>query len=115
MAVRSSLVAILISSVTACGVSHEHRAHATLGGGALAIAGLVIARPRAVDSDLNGRNDNFLNDDYSGVIPGTLMVIGGLALLIAGLSAREPIEPIESPPPVLARQLAPKKSSYFAS
>jgi hypothetical protein len=86
------LVACLVSSQTGCSVSHEYRTHATVGGSALAIAGLFVARPKPVDSDMNGRNDYFLNDDFSGFIPGTLMVIGGLALLIAGLNAREPVE-----------------------
>jgi hypothetical protein len=103
--VRSSIVAILIASLSACSVSHEHRTHATLGGGALVVAGLLIARPKPVDSDQNGRNDFFLNDDYSGFVPGSLMVIGGLVLLLAGLSARAPTEP--SPQPVTPTPLPP--------
>jgi hypothetical protein len=70
-----------------------------VGGTAMAVAGLVIARPTPVDSDNNGTNDFFLHDDYSGLLPGTLLFLGGMALLIAGLNARDPEPPAYQPPP----------------
>lgn len=93
------LITILIASLAGCSVSSKHRYTATLGGSAIAVAGLFIARPKAVDSDHDGTNDFFLNDDYSGLIPGALLFAGGLALLIAGLNARDPEPAVQAPSP----------------
>jgi hypothetical protein len=109
------LLALLLATTTACSVSHSNRGAAVTGGTALAIAGLVIARPQAVDSDGNGSNDYFLNDDYSGLIPGTLMFVGGLALLIAGLNSREPARYEPPPQPIAtAESLAPPGGAVIA-
>jgi hypothetical protein len=97
-AVNRVIVAILIASHTGCSVSSSNRGTATLGGTAMAVAGLFIARPKTVDSDLNGTNDNPFNDDYSGFLPGMLLFVGGIALLIAGLNARDPEPPIQQTP-----------------
>jgi hypothetical protein len=102
-AVKHLLVAVLVASLSSasagCSVPSKHRSSAMLGGGAMMVAGFFIAKPKPVDSDHDGTNDFFLNDDYSGFLPGSLLFVGGLALVLAGLNARDEA-PVVQPPPL---------------
>jgi hypothetical protein len=73
----------------------------------LAGAGIVVAHPTPVDQNHDGINQTALDDNYSGLVPGTLMVIAGAILIAAGASATEPV-----PAPTFAYAPPPPPPSY---
>ena len=84
----TSLVLCFSLSAAGCGqMTSRGRTASVAGGLALVAIGAIVATPTEVDSDHNGRNDWILNDDFSGLFPGALMVAGGITLVIAGLTS----------------------------
>lgn len=115
MRLRSAAVLAALVSVSACRfhVPKSARPAAVLGGSALAIAGFVVAQPMPVDSDGDGYNHWFGNDDWSGLLPGMIMMAGGMALAIAALTSSDPPEStVATPAP--APMVAAPPAQVFA-
>ncbi|MBK7076342.1 MAG: hypothetical protein IPH44_29025 [Myxococcales bacterium] len=71
--------------------------------------GAVANDSAGVDSDGNGSNDNPFNDDHGQQALGSVMIIGGVIMFIAGIASHPPAAPppppLESSVPVGARDL----------
>ena len=100
---RRSLIAasLLVTMTSACTMQSGNRHVLMAGGAGLVGVGILVARPTAVDQNHDGINQTALDDDYSGLVPGMLMVIAGAILFAAGASAAEPVAalPVYQPPP----------------
>ncbi|CAN5920754.1 hypothetical protein BH11MYX3_BH11MYX3_49400 [soil metagenome] len=96
-------VVLSIALLAGCQMTPGTKAATTLGGIGLATLGVFVAQPTEIDSNHDGVNGTILNDDFSGFVPGLLMVMAGTAMALAGLSASTPPEQIVVvAPPVAA-------------
>jgi hypothetical protein len=89
----SKWIAAVVASclvATGCGAQMSSGARATTiaGGVVLATVGLIVGPSGVVDADHNGVNENPLDDDLDTEVMGALMVVGGLAMVLGGATAR---------------------------
>jgi len=74
----------------------------TLGlGAAVAVSGALMVNGSTVDADHNGKNEYIFDDNFGLLVPGTLMVIAGIAMVLAGVTAQEPATPPSAISPVI--------------
>lgn len=106
--------AATLLSAPGCLMQRSTKSTVTVAGALATATGVVMvaAGPRAVDSDGDGANEWSLNDDYSMPMLGSLLVVGGLGMLLGGATARTlPEQPLTalvlSPPPQDRARLAP--------
>lgn len=94
--------AVLVAS-TGCRVSPAGKTATIVSGIGLGVVGGVVMSQGPVDSDGDGTNEWFLNDNLGAYLGGTVLLIAGLALLGGGLAAeveeeREVIGPLPVAP-----------------
>jgi hypothetical protein len=87
-------IALLATLASACTLSRPARAVVIASGAAVSLGGMSMAAGSSVDSDYDGMNENPLNDDWGAAIGGTLFVGLGLALIVAGATAKDPPEAV---------------------
>lgn len=92
-------LALTATLLSACTMTPQARTGTILGGVAMGAAGMVAMSMGPVDSDNNGSNDYILNDNLGAYMLGSMLITGGIALLIAGLTASER-EPARAHPPL---------------
>lgn len=93
----AACIALLATLTTACTLPRSTRAVAVVSGAAISLTGMALVADRdvAVDSDGNGVNDTPFNDNWDDLddkLAGVALVGLGLALIVAGATAREPVE-----------------------
>lgn len=85
-----------------CTMSASSRRATMMAGGALALGGIVVIRSGAVDSNANGVNETWLNDDLGAYQMGSVLLLAGMAAFLGALASRAPDEtdvPAVAPPP----------------
>lgn len=99
------LTAATVVTTSACGQTMSRGASrgTILVGAGLMVTGAVLAAPQPGDSGALG-DLGALDDDFSGFLPGSLLLVAGATLLAVGLTAREPSE---APPPYLLTMRPP--------
>ncbi len=91
--IRPLLVIVLLSSACASSMSPQSRRTALVLGTVTAVGGLVMMKASAVDSDHNGVNETWLNDDLGMLMLGTGLTLGGIVTAGSALVASDEPEP----------------------
>jgi len=89
-------VALLAALASACTMPRNGATLLMASGAALSLGGMAKVADSDVDSDLDGVNENPLNDDWDAAFGGTLLVLTGVALIVAGATSRAPVEATSS-------------------
>ncbi len=88
------MMSAILVCTPACAMSRSNGRAVSALGAVTAIGGGVLMETSAVDSDSDGSNETVLNDDLSQGFLGALLVVGGIVMIVAGLTADDP--PAES-------------------
>jgi hypothetical protein len=103
----------LLATTSACRMSGSARTALVVSGAAVAVGGVAVAQSGAVDSDNNGTNDYAINDDFGKYALGSALVLGGLAMVLTGVTAQSPAPdeariagPAPLPGPIVVRSNA---------
>ena len=90
----AACLALLATLTTACTLPRSTRAVAVVSGAAISLTGMAVVADRdiGVDSDGNGVNDTAFNDNWDDLddkLAGVALVGLGLALIVAGATAKD--------------------------
>jgi len=90
--IRLAALLALAATTSACTMSREAKTGTILGGVATTAVGALVYSQGPVDSDMDGINENPLNDNLGAYMLGSVLVAVGLGLVIGGLAAPTPSE-----------------------
>lgn len=105
---RAPLVALVaLVATSGCTMSKQGRSGTIVAGLGISAASMLVIASGANDSNHDGTNETFLNDDWDAYATGTVLLLTGIGVLVAGLASDVEPDPVTYLPPASAYPLPP--------